>query len=50
MTDPKKHKKLPKDVRNLDTETVAEKLFGKRGAKELRKVAHDKDLPKRKGV
>ena len=44
----KKRAKLPKDVRELDTETVARKVFGKQGAKELRKVAHENDLEKRK--
>lgn len=43
----KKRKKLPKDVRELDTKTVAEKVFGKRGAKLLRNVAHEKDLEDR---
>jgi hypothetical protein len=46
----KKRAKLPKDVRELDTDTMAHKVFGKRGADELRKAAHEKDLPKRKGA
>ena len=45
---PKRKKKFPKDVRELDNETVADKLFGKRAAKQLRKVATDKDLQKQK--
>ena len=50
MTDSKKkRRKLPKDVRELDTDTMAHKVFGKRGADELRKVAHEKDLEKQDG-
>ncbi len=45
---PKKKRKLPKDVRELDTETVAEKLFGKRAAKQLRNIVQDNDLRKAK--
>jgi hypothetical protein len=44
----KKGSKLPKDVRELTTEETADKLFGKRAANELRKVAQDKELAKRK--
>ena len=50
MASPKRKRKLPKDVRELDTDTMAHKVFGKRGTGELRKVAHEKDLPKRKGA
>ena len=49
MASPKKRRKLPKDVRELDTDTMAHKVFGKRGADELRKAAHEKDLGKPKG-
>jgi len=50
MSSPKKRKKLPKDVRNLDTDTVVARVFGKRTSLELRKIAHEKDLPKRAGA
>ena len=50
MTDSKKkRRKLPKDVRELDTDTMAHKVFGKRGVDELRKAAHEKDLEKQEG-
>ena len=51
MTTPKqkKRRKLPKDVRELDTDTMAHKVFGKRGAEALRKVAREKDLENKKG-
>jgi hypothetical protein len=50
MASPKKRRKLPKDVRELDTDTMTHKVFGKQGAEVLRKAAHEKDLPKRKGA
>jgi hypothetical protein len=45
----KKREKLPKDVRDMDTDTLTRKVFGKQGAKELRKAAHEKDLAEKKG-
>ena len=39
----RKKDKLPKDVRHLTGDQVMEKLFSKKVAKELRKVAHEKD-------
>ena len=39
----RKKDKLPKDVRHLTGDQVMEKLFSKKVAKELKKVAHEKD-------
>ena len=39
----RKKDKLPKDVRHLTGEEVMAKLFSRRVAKELKKVAHEKD-------
>ena len=39
----RKKDKLPKDVRHLTGDQVMEKLFSKRVAKELKKIADEKD-------
>ncbi len=39
----RKEDKLPKDVRHLTGEEVMEKLFSRRAAKELKKIADKKD-------
>ena len=39
----RKEDKLPKDVRHLTGDQVMKKIFSRKVAKELKKVAHEKD-------
>ncbi len=39
----KKNKRLPKDVRNLTSDEVMRRVFGKVQADKFKKIAHEKD-------
>ena len=43
MTNPKKNKRLPKDVKALTDDEVMRRVFGKRQADKFKKLAHEKD-------
>lgn len=43
MTKPEKKKRLPKAVEKLTSDEVVRRIFGKREAEKLKKVAHEKD-------
>lgn len=43
MAKPKKNKRLPKDVKNLTTDEVMRRVFGKRQADKFKKLAHVRD-------
>ena len=43
MAKPKKNKRLPKDVTTLTSDEVIQRVFGKRQADKLKKLAHEND-------
>ncbi len=46
MAKPKRNKRLPKDVKDLTSDEVIRRVFGKREADKLKEVAHKEDLKK----
>lgn len=43
MANPKKRKRLPKNVEKLTADEVMRRAFGKRGQKQLKEAADEKD-------